>query len=314
MKSRLAMFTTALALMVVGATGTASAATEFGDTCEGSAPFPPFTVTAFSSSEASLPLTAPVGGVLTKIKMKTAIPLPFALPEQIKVLRSAGGNNYTVTHQTEIGARAGETVADVRIPIQAGDRLGMRGLPFTYEGSKSEGLSLICAGAGKLGVSLGDVAEGATAEFVDAGEARLPLRGVIEPDADNDGYGDETQDGCAQSAAVQVPCPLIVLDAVPVPGSKTVLVYVAGSSEGAVTVKGVAKLGKGKKSTLKAGPKTVSPGKITKFKLKLSGKVSKRLQELEPSKKLTLKITASATNVAGLVSTDKTKIKLKGQA
>jgi hypothetical protein len=294
--------------------GSASAATEFGDTCEGNAPFPPYTVTALSSPEASLPLTAPTGGVLTKIKMKVAIALPFLLPEQVKVLRPAGGNNFTVTSQAEVKAGTGETVTDLRLPIQTGDRLAMRGLPFTYMGSESPGLGLLCSGTGgKVGGVLGDVAVGSTADFAELGEARVPLRGVIEPDADNDGYGDETQDGCPQGAAVQVPCPLIVLDAVPVAGSMTVLVYVAGSNEGAVTVKGVANLGKGKKSTLKAGPKTVSPGKITKFKLKLNAKLKKRLQELEPSKKLTLKITASATNVAGLVTSDKAKVKLKGQ-
>src|SRR6476659_5042246 len=109
MRSRLTVLAAGVVAMVaMSIPGTASAATEFGDTCEGNSPFPPYTVTAFSSSEASLPLTAPASGVLTKIKMKTAIALPFVLPEQIKLLRPAGGNNYTVTHQTSINVHVGE--------------------------------------------------------------------------------------------------------------------------------------------------------------------------------------------------------------
>jgi len=81
-----------------------------------------------------------------------------------------------------------------------------------------------------------------------------------------------------------------------------------------VSVKGIVNLGKDKKITLKAGAKTVPPGKLLRFKLKFNAKLKKRLRELPPSKKLTLKITASATNVAGQVSTDKIKAKLKGQA
>jgi len=97
--------------------------------------------------------------------------------------------------------------------------------------------------------------------------------------------------------------------------TRTGLVVLVASSTGApVSVKGLVNLGKGKKATLKAGPKQVPAGKLVKFKLKFNAKLKKRLQELEPSKKLTLKITASATNVAGQVSTDRLKVKLKGQA
>jgi hypothetical protein len=140
------------------------------------------------------------------------------------------------------------------------------------------------------------------------------MAAVIEADADNDGFGDETQDACPQSAAVQTACPLIALDVSTKVGKKAVVVLVTGSSEGPVSIKGVARLGKGKKVTLKAKPKTVVPGKLASFRLKFNAKLKKRLQELEPSQKLTLKITASATNVAGQVSIDKTKVKLKGQA
>ncbi len=315
MKKALISVASGATLIALAVAQPAAAATEFGDNCDGNAPVPTYTLTTLSTPDATLPLTAPTSGVLTKVKVKVTAALPFSIPEQIKVLRSTGGNNYTVTKQATIQVTAGENVADVRIPIQSGDKLGTRGLPFKIGESESEGASIICTGVpGVLGGVAGDVGEGSTAEFKELGEARLPLRGVIEPDADNDGYGDESQDGCPQSGAVQTPSPLIVLDISPSAGKKSAIVYVAANATGAISVKGTVSLGKGKKTTLKAGPKTVNPGQIVSFKLKFNSKLQKRLKELQPSKKLTLKVTASATNVAGLVSTDSAKVGLKGQA
>ena len=91
----------------------------------------------------------------------------------------------------------------------------------------------------------------------DATDARVPLAAVLEPDADNDGFGDETQDACPQSTAFQTLCPLITLDGSTKVGRKAVTVVIAASSEGSVSVKGVAQLGKGKKVTLKAKAKAV---------------------------------------------------------
>jgi hypothetical protein len=37
---------------------------------------------------------------------------------------------------------------------------------------------------------------------------RLPISATLEPDADGDGYGDETQDGCPGNGTTHGPCPL----------------------------------------------------------------------------------------------------------
>jgi hypothetical protein len=44
-----------------------------------------------------------------------------------------------------------------------------------------------------------------TGSFV--GNYRPNISAVLEPDADNDGYGDVSQDACPQSAQTQVACP-----------------------------------------------------------------------------------------------------------
>ena len=76
---------------------------------------------------------------------------------------------------------------------------------------------------------------------------------------------------------------------------------------------GWVKLGKGKQAKLSAPAKTLTPGPIARFKLKFPAKLKNRLKELEPKQSLQLKIAAQATNVAGTVSADNLKVKLKGQ-
>ena len=315
MKKAFTSIAAAAVLMALAITPTAVAATEFGDTCAADDTAPgTYSLVTLSSPGSGLPLTAPVGGVITKVKVQNQIPFPFNVPTLVKVLRSAGGNSFTAINQVAVQVGKGQTTVDTRMPVQVGDRLGLRGTPFSYEGSPIEGISIYCDEVpGVLGAILGEVGVGATATFEPATEGRVPLAAVVEPDGDNDGYGDETQDLCPQSATTQAPCPLIALDASTLAGKKAVTVYIAVSNEGSVSVKGIVKLGKGKKATLKSGPKAVYPGKIASFRLKFNAKLRKRLEELEPSKKLTLKITASATNVAGQVSSDKTKATLKGQ-
>jgi hypothetical protein len=306
-KKAFASIAASAALAALTLAPAANAATEFGDTCGGDAPIPgKYTVTTLSSPAGSLPLAAPVSGVMTQVKMQVSYtPLPFTLPELVKVLRPAGGDNYTLVGQTTLSVTTGLNVGGARIPVLAGDKLGVRGLPFAGE---PDGASFACMQPGVLGI-----AEGESTNFIGAAEARVPLTGVIEPDADGDGFGDETQDLCPQSAALQTPCPIVTLDSVGQPGARAVVVLVATDSEAPVNVRGVVNLGKGKKVTLKTGSKSVPPGKLVRFKLKFNGKLKKRLKGLPRSKKLTLKITADATNVAGQVSSDKTKVKLKGQ-
>jgi len=295
----------------------ASAAVEFGDNCIGDKPAPgEYTLTELSRSPGGLPLAAPSSGVITQLKVNFGPPVPFTIPTTVKVLRSAGGDNYTVVGQalTQVGP-GGQPVTNTRLPVLAGDRLGLHGEPFTYEGTAIPGLSVYCdiEDGSVLGAATGNPGPGATATFMPAVEARVPVVGVLEPDADGDGYGDETQDKCPISAAVQVPCPLVVLDAIPIAGGNAVRVLVATSTAAPVIVSGTVKLGKGAKANLASKTKTVEAGKISSFRLAFPASLKERLKELGPKKKLTLKIAATSTNVAGQVSTDKVNAKLKGQ-
>jgi hypothetical protein len=143
---------------------------------------------------------------------------------------------------------------------------------------------------------------------------RIPVRAAIEADADNDGYGDETQDACPQSAAFQVACPPVGLSTSAQVRKGSVTVVVSTSTPAPVSVGGVVKLGKGKKATLSGGTQNLTPGVPGNFNLKFTKKVKKTLKKLSPKRKLTLNVTVSGTSIAGAVTTNTLKVKLKGRA
>jgi hypothetical protein len=267
-------------------------------------------------------VAAPTSGVITEAKVQLAAPLPITIPEEVKLLRATGGGNYTVTSQADIQVGSAQTVADVRMPVQAGEFLGMYGLPITYEGETIPGIEFFCetGPASLLGIHPGDVPLGTTAMFTEEPEAAVPLAGVIEPDADHDGYGDETQDKCPQSAAVQTACPVLVVDTYPLPGRKKAVVLVSVSAPTSVSVSGSAKLPKATKSAktsakikLKVLTKSAVPGKLNRFSLSFPGPLKSAIGTLPPGKSITIQLQASATNVTGEKVTDKAKLKIKGR-
>jgi len=307
MRSRLAISLAALVMLAAVGPTSASAATEFGDACTANEAQSGPGFFEISAPGNPLPTAAPANGVITQWKVNV-VPADELIPTTLKVVRQTPPGVFIVG-EASANVTGGSNAFAARIPVQAGDRLGIFG--------DSEIGTLFC----KTGTELAHIAGflpgpvGSTNPWED-GDApiRVPVVAVLEADADNDGYGDETQDGCPQSAQYQTPCPLVTLDAVGLPGAKSIVVMVSTNTAAPVSVSGLVNLGKGKKATLKAAPKTVAPGQLVRFKLKFNSKLTDRLDELEPNKKLTLKITASATNVAGQLSTDQTKAKLKGQS
>src|SRR5689334_12633277 len=201
-----AAISAALAISLLGAAG-ASAATEFGDDCTGTEPTSaPITLFEISSPSNPLPTAAPVSGVITKMKVNLVSSAP-AFPVSLKVLRQVGSNSVLIVGEANGNVAGGSSSIDARIPVQAGDRLG-------FFSASSFG-AVICEGAGNsiVGVYEGGGSPGSTTPFGSgpAENLRVPVFAVIEPDADGDGYGDETQDACPQVSTVQAACPPVAL-------------------------------------------------------------------------------------------------------
>ncbi|HVO53256.1 MAG TPA: hypothetical protein VMT37_02480 [Solirubrobacterales bacterium] len=309
------------ALGLLGA-ASASAATEFGDTCIGNGAAPGnYTLTTESDPSSALPITAPVSGIVTQLKVNIDSSFsPPPVPSWIKVLHPTGTpGSFQVTGEAQMTLRSGTlNTANVRMPIQAGDQLGLYGAVVEFAPGESGPISFLCGSDHAPGAEIlahgGDLLLGETGSFFAAAPEAVPVVARIEPDADGDGYGDETQDKCAQAATLQTACGSVVVSLLSQAGTSGVTVLVTTDTSAPVSVKGVVKLGKGKKAKLSGGSHTVSPGQIASFKLKFPGKLKAKLKELPPSKTLSLKLAVGATNVLGTVNTTTKTIKLKGQA
>ncbi len=302
----------------------ASAATEFGDNCVGNTLTETTPVTVFDISVPgnTLPIAAPSGGVITKWKVNL-VPAPVTFPQTLKVLHPNGPNTVQIVGEATGNITGGSNSFDTRVPVQAGDLVGLFGSNAVI-GSEEVG-NLVCEVSEKTvyGGFLGSGGGvGSTTPFITVpeSEVRIPVFAVLEPDADNDGYGDETQDKCPTSAATHDACPApTVVPPVTLSTSATskkgsAKILVTSSTQASVTVVGTVRLGKGKTAKLNGGTQLVSPGTLAKFTLLFPKALKEKLKALSPKRSLTLTVTTTAPNSAGALTTNELKVKLKGQA
>ncbi|HEX6228620.1 MAG TPA: hypothetical protein VFZ41_04055, partial [Solirubrobacterales bacterium] len=268
MRTRSRVIVAVLAAMSLAGASSAQAATEVGNDCEVTSGVPNYTFVQLARASSSpLPLDVPSAGVVTKWTVRSKVPV--VAPLSFQVLRPTGnpGEFTTVAESSEATVTLGVNTFETRIPVQAGDRFGTYGGPTTpnlYCGSENPG--------DEIGVITGRAAVGSTNVFLPQKPYLVPVSGTVEPDADGDGYGDETQDKCPQSAAVQGECPVISLSSFGLARKGSALVLIAASSEAPVTVSGKvsyrkkAARKKGKRARTSAqlklggGTKTVAPG------------------------------------------------------
>lgn len=329
MRARFAVAAAGLALLLaLIAAPAAVAAVEVGDECAGNTASEPFTLVPESHvPDGPLPLPAPSGGVVTSWKVNSAYPSP--VPEVMGAFRLVGPGKFQVVGESvEETVNPGLNVFPARVPAQAGDRLGA--LPVGEESP------LFCetTETGDHTWSLrGSVGVGSTHQFAAGVFVRVPLVATIEPDRDGDGYGDETQDGCPQSAAYQGPCPVVSLEAFPIVLKRSVLVLVSASEASSVQVfgqvgwrprhKGGALASKtpkpaGPKSTgvtvgLSGGTQALKPGEIGRFNVPLPKSVRRQLRQVPRDKSLKGTITARTTDLTGKVADRTITIRLRGQ-
>ncbi|HEX5762538.1 MAG TPA: hypothetical protein VFY04_05390 [Solirubrobacterales bacterium] len=214
-------------------------------------------------------------------------------------------------------------------------------IPMTGEGPRFLGLrgpveTLICE---ELPGALSGVAPG---EFA-AGEAKAveiesnmgtPVTVIAEPDRDQDGYGDETQDRCERSAATQGECPTVTLSAARSTVTRgAILLPLAVTSEGWVEVRGEVSWKLPRRRAAKGGSKaskrvgrrivvalkatearTVLPGEVATFRVPLPKSVRRRLAALPRGRALRAKLVATAEDLAYRETTTAVSVKLAGRS
>jgi hypothetical protein len=158
-------------------------------------------------------LTAPTAGVAVRFRVRFAGVAP-TIPITFRVIRPAGGGVYTGAGTSAplfpptTGAPGAVYGVDARLPVAAGDSIGIDCCP--------DGQQSIAYRPAGPHVSEGTVLSWVAPALSDGSAPRASNNGDpdyellanadIEPDADMDGFGDETQDGCPQQASTQGAC------------------------------------------------------------------------------------------------------------
>jgi hypothetical protein len=172
--------------------------------CPNVAPRCTFATTAVAGQYVS-----PIDGVVVRWRLKEDSTAGKSV--NLRVLRpgampgtffGAGRSNAEVTDAEGVffGGAPFQTFA-TRLPIRAGDRLGMDG-PFAEMNAYSDDLSFAEIASGWEP----ELPEGEPASFSDVERANtlLLINADVEPDADCDGFGDETQDPAVRKCLAEV--------------------------------------------------------------------------------------------------------------
>ena len=323
---KIAACVSAVALAALLAPAAASAATEVGNECGAEHLTGGFVEVpeSIAAGAGTLPLSVPGEGVLTSWKIKSLSASPA--PARIGVFRAgdSAGKFQLVGASGEETAGFGPNAFKIRIPVKAGDRFGSipaGGGYFTCATGNPDDHSWAYNGA---------VAVGSTYQFAAGAQARVPIVGVVEPDIDGDGFGDETQDACPRSKSTIDPCPLVKTSFTTKVKKKSIEVSVTVSSVATVQVfgqvswpvRGAPKLPhsskKPKDHVLIVGisggrPRVVTPGQPTVFRAQISKPILRRLGRIGPKEALRPLMTARTTDIAGKITDERQRIKLKGR-
>ena len=158
-----------------------------------------------TSSQAPGGLTAPTDGVVVRWRLEVG---SLTTPTTLRILREGPkpfDDFFAVgTGQPTVIPTANQlSTFEIRLPIQAGDRLGINCCAAAYLDAfaLTTDAPLYYWSPVLLDGATPSVANG---EYT---EHELLLNADIEPDVDADGFGDETQDQCPTDTSTQVPCP-----------------------------------------------------------------------------------------------------------
>jgi hypothetical protein len=310
-----------LAIALIGAP-TAPAATEVGNNCEANIAISDATLLPFANGPTSiLPATAPSPGVVTAWKV-TSIAGAETFPEKLKVLRPTQSSHvfHIVAESSVENVVAGQNSFPTRIVVKLGDRFGAYGSSGTL-GCEPGSFGDIAAAFS------GDAALGKIRSVIEEPSFQAAVSATIEPDVDGDGYGDETQDKCPQSAAIQSGCPEVTVTASGAAKERSIVVSVDVSSEATIDVYGQVgwryraspklKTAGGKPKRLiiaLSGPqKTVLPGTQVPFRVPLRKAVLRRLDRLTPKASLVARLSVSSTDLAGRIKHHRLNVRLEGR-
>jgi Ca2+-binding RTX toxin-like protein len=148
--------------------------------------------------------TVPSAGVITSWSFRADASPPTL---KLKVGRHVSANDYRIIGESGLQLPAPNTLNTfaTRIPVLAGDLIGDY---LTSSGACGDGFLVGRAdgSANVVGYVMGDLGAGTSATFSLVPKLLADISARVEPDADHDGFGDETQDSCFTDPSTHGAC------------------------------------------------------------------------------------------------------------
>jgi hypothetical protein len=317
----------AIAIALLLAAPLASAREEGGNPCVANDTAAGWTAIGVTNPPSPFMISTVWSGVITRWKVPVEAGVG-PLAQQLLVFEQAYIDEET--QYRKVAESAVETV--VAGTNEFATRIPLRGEGHHYLGLTGPAETLICD---KLegaisGFALGDFPLGGARSVELEVGIGTPVTAIAEPDRDQDGYGDETQDGCERSAAIQSGCPTVTPSAVAKVEPGAIVLSVRTDSEGLVKVTGQTgwrvrpKTKNGAKAAKRVGgrfvaqleateERTVPPGSVASFRVPLPKSVKRRLGRMKPSQSLMARIVATATDLAYRETSTTVTVKLRGR-
>ncbi len=243
---------------------------------------------------------------------------------RLKIFRYTGtGLAYEVLAESSLKTLDPDTAYEFpeRIRVNRGDLLGLTAVADAEVGittPNTPGNQMAQFGGGDIPVGQTGTATIAWPNL------RVNVAATVEPDADNDGFGDDTQDACPTDATRQTACPtppdkrapklaLISSSTQNVLANRRVVVSVTSDENGTATASGNLSVpGASRTFKLRSAKATVTAGKRTSLRLRVS---SKALQAAKRATRRGRRVRARVTIVvrdgAGNVATAKKTVKVR---
>ena len=202
----------AAAAVALALPATAAGAVSLGQTSNGGATCPgDQTIAQTASSTPEYSVRA--DGVITQLRTENVT----VAGRRLHVLRPRGNDAFQILASVPVTPAAGVIRIPVRVPVEPGDILGLS-VPASADPQPNCRISDAAEPYDVVQARTGQVSDQGEVTLPDQDLGRLNVAATLEPDADADGFGDDSQDRCPddQTRSTQECSADLVVSQVPV--------------------------------------------------------------------------------------------------
>ena len=244
---------------------------------------------------------SPLSGVAVRFRVRADSAGANGIAPTFRIVHPAGGGTYTGAGSTaQFPFASGVSTNEARLAVSAGDSIGVDVICDSSAVTRQyvQRGSIVGANAVGFNPGLPDNSAPQSPNITDGANQAFLVNADVEPDADQDVFGDETQDRCPGVKGSNAGCtsPTIELKRTKNSSIGKLVVKVSSDEPATVTVGGKV----AHRFLLGSRSVTLVAGQPTKVKLKLAGRdLGQARRALAGGEDLKAKVTAKGQDVVG---------------